>query len=185
MSWRWQSQTKINNKTHFFSPSGLEHNTYKVGAVTLKLLNNPTVSSRSCRQEKKKLEINSVPLVVWQSYLFCFAQRGGGELRFPLLSLQWEEKEKEVTFAGGAVGAPGRVRGGVGGWGLCVGGHFVAGKREAPRCDKAWRPRRPAGLKQGPPVISGASAWVETGAGAGAGLSAIVSETHQISGLKT
>lgn len=65
-------------------------------------------------------------------YLFCFTCQG----KFFFILVVVGGKEKEVTVVGSAVGVH---------WyeyeGFCVGGHFVAGKKEALRCDKAWRPQ--------------------------------------------
>lgn len=80
------SQPKINSEKHF--PPGLEHNKYKVGAVTL------TLTWKLSQAEVRGEKINfffffRLVFMVWQSlehivfiYLFYFRWQGRGELSF-------------------------------------------------------------------------------------------------------
>lgn len=125
------SQTKINNKTHFSLRPWKQH----VQSLSHHLnSNNLTISSRSCSEKNwqtfeciviyfislGKVEVSSV-------VLYCC---GGGRKR-KRGHICWQRCGRAL----------------VGFWGLCVGGRFVAGKREALLRDKAWRPQRPTELK--------------------------------------
>lgn len=99
------SQPKINSEKHF--PPGLEHNKYKVEAVTLTLtwkLSQAEVSGERKKRYYFSLWSGRVAEHIVFIYLFYFSWQGRGELSSFFFILAVGGKKKEVTFVGNAVG---------------------------------------------------------------------------------
>lgn len=145
-------------------PPGLEHNKYKVGAVTLTLTRK--VSSAEVRGENRIIflclcswsgSVSKHIVFIYFFFSLYSTWQGRGEWRFSLFVFLWAVggRRKEVTFVGSAVGVRCYEYEGF------VSADILWQAGEEPSAvtraflffKKAWRPRWPVELKWRPPSI--------------------------------